>query len=147
MVLNFRESRLSLRAISSTILRYSGESVRVYADTSSGINPSRSSMMRLVMSSFSLLLAEKFMKGQAYTSGGQAILMCTSLAPMLCSSFVLSLSWVPLTMLSSQKSTLFPSSMLLLGMSFIFATRFLIFWLAGIKDLGQVGVYLLMALM
>ena len=66
---------------------------------------------------------------------------------MLCSSFVLSLSWVPRTMLSSQKSTLFPSSMLLLGMSFIFATRFLIFWLAGIKDLGQVGVYLLMALM
>ena len=50
-------------------------------------------------------------------------------------------------MLSSQKSTLFPSSMLLLGMSFILATRFLIFWLAGIKDLGQVGVYLLMALM
>ena len=71
--------------------------------------------------------------------------MCTSRAPSSKSTPTLSRSWVPRTMLSSQKSTRLPSSMWRLGMSFILATSERISWLAGVKERGHVGVYFEMA--
>ena len=43
---------------------------------------------------------------------------------------------------SSQNSTRLPLSIATLGMSFILATSERMAWLAGVKERGQVGVYL-----
>ena len=60
---------------------------------------------------------------------------------------MLSRSWVPRTMLSSQKRIFFPRSMSELWMSFIFATRSLAAWNEGMNDLDHVGVYFATVLM
>ena len=73
ILLYLRESRLRREAISETILLYSGESVFEYAETFFPESPSKSLMILLVMRSSSLLLAEKLMKGQECSSGGQAM--------------------------------------------------------------------------
>src|SRR5574344_1406026 len=98
------------------------------------------------MSSNSDLLAEKFTKGHAYISGGQAMRMCTSFAPSSFSTLAFSRNCVPLTIESSQKRQRLPSNMSLFGINFILATRLRTSWLGGMKERGHVGVYLLMPL-
>ena len=68
--------------------------------------------------------------------------MCTSRAPQSKSTRVLSRSWVPRTIESSQKRQRRPLRMSRLGMSFILATRLRWLWLLGMKLRGHVGVYL-----
>ena len=68
--------------------------------------------------------------------------MCTSRAPASFRQAVLSLSWVPRTMESSQKSTRLSLRIDWLWISFIFATRSRISCREGVKERGQVGVYL-----
>ena len=58
------------------------------------------------------------------------------------STFTLSRSWVPRTILSSQNNTRLPFNIALLGISFILATNERMLWLLGVKLRGHVGVYL-----
>ena len=51
-------------------------------------------------------------------------------------------SWVPRTMESSTKRSFLPSMSSGTGICFILATWSRAFWSAGMKERGQVGVYL-----
>ena len=55
--------------------------------------------------------------------------------------WMVSWSWVPRTMESSQKSSRLPWISLRIGISFMRATRSRICWFWGMKLRGQVGVY------
>ena len=93
----------------------------------------------------SLLEEVKLMNGQPYTNGGHAMRMWHSFKPAWSkSTFTLSRSWVPRTILSSQNNTRLPLSIALLGISFILATSERMLWLLGVKLRGHVGVYLAM---
>ena len=156
---NWSVSIFRRRAISLTMALYSGEPVVAYRlSVSSGmvtlsavwasssivlswLPVSKSRITRRAMSSSSFFEAEKLTNGHAQISGGQAMRICTSLAPRSFRICVFSLSCVPRTMLSSQKRHRLPWSMAWLGMSFILATRLRISWLAGMKERGHVGVY------
>ena len=75
--------------------------------------------------------------------GGQAERMCTSFAPGFIQEFdPFSRSCVPRTIESSTNSSFFPSISSGTGICFILATWLRIFWLAGMNERGQVGVYL-----
>ncbi len=65
------------------------------------------------------------------------------LAPLWYRNSVVSPSWVPRTMESSMSSRLLPSIRSWTGISFIFAIRFRLLWMVGMKERGQVGVYLI----
>ena len=65
ILLNFIHSWFRSLGISYTIRLYSGEPVVLLASMFLGFSPSKSRITRLVMSSSSLLLAEKFTNGQA----------------------------------------------------------------------------------
>ena len=75
--------------------------------------------------------------------GGHAGRTWTSFAPLRYRNSVVSLSWVPRTMESSISRRRWPSMSSWTGISFIFAIRSRLDWMVGMKDLGQVGVYLM----
>ena len=101
------------RSRKARIMRwYSKESVVAYALIRSGLlaasSPYKSAIIRRVMSSIYDFEVVKFVNGQPYMIGGQAIRICTSLAPASNRQRVLSRSCVPRTMESSQKRILLP---------------------------------------
>ena len=110
-VLNFKDESPKRSRITSTIFSYSGEPVVAYLSRFLFSSPSSSLMTRRVISSMSLLEAVNPTNGQLYINGGQAIRICTSLAPYSYSTFTLSCNWVPRTIESSQNSNRLPSSM------------------------------------
>ena len=86
---------------------------------------------------------EKLMYLQPKRIGGQAGRTWTSFAPLRYRNSVVSRSWVPRTMLSSISRSRCPSMSSRTGISFIFAMRSRFDWMVGMKDRGQVGVYLM----
>ena len=138
---NFSEVRPRRRAISPTMRSYSGVPVVEYRSSLAASSPSKSRIMRREISSRSLFDDVNPMKGQPYTSGGHDMRACTALAPPSKKVLTLSRNCVPRTIESSQKTTLLPSSIARLGISFILATRSRRSCELGVKLRGQVGVY------
>ena len=103
-------------------------------------------MIRLAISSISEVDLEKLIYLQPNRMGGQAGRTWTSLAPLSNRYSVVSRSWVPRTMESSISSRLLSWISSRTGISFILAIRLRFSWMVGIKDLGQVGVYLMKGL-
>ena len=67
--------------------------------------------------------------------------MWTSFAPLSYRNSTVSRSWVPRTMESSTNSSFLPWISSGTGICFILATWLRTFWLVGMKERGQVGVY------
>ena len=100
-------------------------------------------MTRRVIKSITEVDREKFKYLHPYSKGGQAGRTWTSRAPLWYRNSVVSRSWVPRTMESSMSSSFLSRIRQSTGISFIFAMRFRRLCMVGIKERGQVGVYLM----
>ena len=100
-------------------------------------------MTRREIRSSSDLEREKFRYLQPRVMGGQAKRMCTSLAPLWYKNSVVSRSWVPRTKESSMRINRLSRISASTGISFMRAIKLRLLWVGGMKERGQVGVYLM----
>ena len=146
--LNLNDVKFCSLRISSTICSYLGDSGSAYSfKTSSVTLPfSKRSITLLAIKSISDVEREKFRYLHPYNKGGHAGLTWTSLAPLSYKNSVVSRSCVPLTIESSINSRLLSRISSSTAKSFILAIKSLLLCIVGIKERGQVGVYLIKGL-